>query len=95
MDPQTLLDRHRSDDSAELCHDIRVPLTSIIANLELIDDELDLERDSVIAPLLARTIGAAARLQRMLDQHLAADQGAPGRHLAGGRPEPGGPTAGR
>lgn len=56
--------------AAELSHDMVVPLTSIIANLEMLEDELGEDRDPAIATLLTATARAAVRMQRMLDQRM-------------------------
>lgn len=57
--------------AAELSHDMRVPLTSIIASLELLEEELGDRPDPAVAALLDRTTLDADRMMRMLDQHLA------------------------
>lgn len=59
-----------SEFAAELSHDLRVPLASIIAHLEILEDELGEEPDAVVADVLARTRRAAERMQRMLEQRL-------------------------
>jgi signal transduction histidine kinase len=56
---------------AELSHDLRVPLSSIIASLELLEDELGENPAPAVAALLDRTTKAADRMLRMLDQNLA------------------------
>ena len=58
-----------SEFAAELSH-LRVPLASIIAHLEILEDELGEEPDAVVADVLARTLRAAERMQRMLEQRL-------------------------
>ncbi len=59
-----------SQQVAELSHDILVPLTSIIANLEMLDEHLGESPDPTVAALLARTTRAADRMQRMLVQRM-------------------------
>ena len=54
--------------AAELSHDMKVPLSSIIASVEMLEDELRGHPDRTIAALLARTTRAADRMVRMLDQ---------------------------
>ena len=65
--------------AAELSHDMRVPLSSIVAGLELLEEELGEHPDPAVAGLLERTAQAAARMMRMLDQHMAVDPVAVGR----------------
>lgn len=62
-----------SHQAAELSHDLRVPLSSIVAGLELLEEELGDHPDPDVAALLARTAVAADRMVRMLDQHMAMD----------------------
>jgi hypothetical protein len=47
----------------------------MIADLAVLDEELGENPDPVIASLLARTVKAAARMERMLDQHMDVDRG--------------------
>ena len=54
--------------AAELSHDMRVPLSSIIASVEMLEDELRDHPDRTIAALLTRTMRAADRMVRMLEQ---------------------------
>ncbi len=54
--------------AAELSHDLRVPLTSIAASVEMLEEELEGHSSPVIEALLARTVRAAERMARMLDQ---------------------------
>jgi len=65
--------------AAELSHDMKVPLTSIIASVELLEDELCDYPDQTVAVLLARTTRAADRMVRMLEQNMdmSAVSGAP------------------
>lgn len=56
--------------TAELSHDMRVPLTAIIAYLEMVDEELGVDPDPVVAALLARAMRAADRMELMLDQRM-------------------------
>ena len=55
---------------AELSHDLRVPLTVIIANLEMLEEELGQAPDHLVASLVTRSQRAAARMERMLDQRM-------------------------
>ena len=55
--------------AAELSHDLRVPLSSIAASMEMLADELE-DRSPVIDALLKRAVRAAERMGRMLDQSL-------------------------
>jgi len=54
--------------AAELSHDLRVPLASITASVEMLAEELDDRSNPVIDALLTRTVRAAERMGRMLDQ---------------------------
>jgi signal transduction histidine kinase len=56
--------------AAELSHDMRVPLTSIQASVEMLQDVLGDAPDPAVRMLLARTAAAAGRMARMLDQVL-------------------------
>ena len=56
--------------AAELSHDMRVPLTSIIASVELLEDELGDHPDGMVGALLDRTTRAADRMARMLEQNM-------------------------
>jgi signal transduction histidine kinase len=60
----------RSQQAAELSHDMRVPLSSVIASLEMLEDELGEHPDPAVEALLARAQQAADRMLRMLDQHM-------------------------
>jgi signal transduction histidine kinase len=62
--------------AAELSHDLRVPLSSITACVEMLEDELDDRSSPVVDALLTRTMRAAERMERMLDQSM--DYGAAG-----------------
>lgn len=53
--------------AAELSHDLRVPLTSVTASVEMLAEELE-DRSPVIDALLKRAVRAAGRMGRMLDQ---------------------------
>jgi signal transduction histidine kinase len=55
--------------AAELSHDLRVPLSSISASVEMLADELE-DRSPVIDALLKRAVRAAERMGRMLDQSM-------------------------
>ncbi len=56
--------------AAELSHDLRVPLTSVIASVELLEEELGDHPDRAVASLLTRAVRAADRMIRMLDQNM-------------------------
>lgn len=56
--------------AAELSHDMRVPLSSIVASIEMLEDELADYPDPAVSALLDRTTRAADRLERMLDQNM-------------------------
>lgn len=58
--------------SAELSHDLRVPLTSIMASVELVQEELGDSSDPLVASLLERCLAAADRMGRMLEQRMEA-----------------------
>jgi signal transduction histidine kinase len=60
--------------AAELSHDMAVPLTSIIARLEMIEERLGECPDPEAAALLAGAQQAADRMLRMLGQHMAIDK---------------------
>jgi signal transduction histidine kinase len=57
--------------SAELSHDMRVPLSAIVASVEMLEDQLADHPDRAVGALLNRTLGAALRLGRMLDQNMS------------------------
>jgi len=59
-----------SEVTAELSHDLRVPLSSIIASVELLEDELRGHGDESIDALLGRAMRAGERMVRMLDQDM-------------------------
>ena len=59
--------------SAELSHDMRVPLSSIVASVEMLEDQLQEHPDGAVGALLGHTMGAARRMERMLDQHMGFD----------------------
>lgn len=56
--------------TAERSHDLKVPLTAIVASLEMLEERLDESPDKVVSLLLDRTRSAASRMTRMVDQHL-------------------------
>ena len=56
--------------AAEVSHDMRVPLSAIIAGVEMLAEELQDHPDPAVGALLTRTARAADRLSRMLDQHM-------------------------
>jgi signal transduction histidine kinase len=55
---------------AELSHDMRVPLSSIIACVEMLTEELAHHPDRTVGALLGRAMRAADRMVRMLDQQM-------------------------
>ncbi len=55
--------------AAELSHDLRVPLSSITASVEMLADELE-DRSPFIDALLKRAVRATERMSRMLDQSM-------------------------
>jgi signal transduction histidine kinase len=65
--------------AAELSHDLRVPLSSIVASVELLEDELAEQSSPSVSALLNRTARAAGRMERMLDKSM---HGAPGEAAA-------------
>jgi len=60
--------------AAELSHDMAVPLTSIIASLEMLEEQLGEHSDPEVGALLVGAQQAADRMSRMLGQHMAIDQ---------------------
>ena len=56
--------------AAELSHDLRVPLSSVIASAEMLEDELEERSSPVIDALLAQTVRSAERMERMIEQSL-------------------------
>ncbi len=58
--------------TAELGHDLRVPLAAVIASLEMLEDHLAVGADPMTAILLQRSTSAAERMNRMLEHHLSA-----------------------
>lgn len=56
--------------AAELSHDLRVPLSSIVASVEMLEEELAGHPDRAVGALLGRTTRAADRMIRMLDSHM-------------------------
>lgn len=56
--------------TAEHSHDLKVPLTAIVASLEMLEERLGESPDKVVSLLLDRTRSAASRMTRMVDQHL-------------------------
>ena len=64
---------------AEVSHDMRVPLTSIVASLEMLEDELGEHPAPVLVELLVRATRAAERMERMLDQLMEVDAARGGR----------------
>lgn len=66
------LDTVLSQFSSELSHDLKVPLTGVVASLELLSDHLGDAVDPVAAALLERCSASAQRMTRMLQQQLSA-----------------------
>lgn len=56
--------------AAELSHDLRVPLSSIMASLEMLEEELEEHPDRAVMGLLGRALRASDRMMRMLDQNM-------------------------
>ncbi len=56
--------------AAELSHDMRVPLSAVLASLEMLEDELAEHPEPIVGALLTRAIRAAHRVGRMLDQNM-------------------------
>lgn len=56
--------------ATELSHDLRVPLTSVIASVEMLSDELGQHTQGPVAALVRQTSRAADRMVRMLDQYM-------------------------
>lgn len=59
--------------TAELCHDLRVPLSALAAGTELLEDQLASHPDRAVAALLTRMRSASERMGRMIDTHLTLD----------------------
>lgn len=59
-----------SEVAAELSHDLRVPLSSIIASVEMLEDELRGHADGTVTELLGRATRASDRMVRMLEQSM-------------------------
>ncbi len=57
--------------AAELSHDLRVPLSSITASVEMLAEEVEDRSNPVIDALLTRMARAVERMGRMLDQSMA------------------------
>jgi signal transduction histidine kinase len=56
--------------TAEHSHDLKVPLTAMVASLEMLQERLGDSTDQVVSLLLHRSTSAASRMTRMVDQHL-------------------------
>lgn len=56
--------------AAELSHDLRVPLSAIVASVEMLEDELADHPDRAVAALLTSATRAIDRMERMLNQNL-------------------------
>jgi signal transduction histidine kinase len=67
--------------AAQLSHDLRVPLTSIMSNVEVLQVELEDHPNRVVGELCDRVMRAGDRMARMLD-HLVASQAGPGTQAA-------------
>jgi signal transduction histidine kinase len=57
--------------AAELSHDLRVPLSTIVASLEMLQEQMEGHSDPASARFLDRAVRAADRMRRMLDQNMA------------------------
>ena len=69
--------------TAERSHDLKVPLTAIVASLEMLEERLGPGADQVVTVLLERTTSAASRMTRMVDQHLRSAAASVDGHPAG------------
>ena len=58
--------------TAELGHDLRVPLAAIVASLELLEEHLGPGADPMTTILLQRSRSSAGRMNLMLEHHLSA-----------------------
>jgi signal transduction histidine kinase len=67
--------------SAELSHDLRVPLAAIIASAEMLEEALEEHDDPAVRILLERTMRSANRMVRMLDQGMRFGGGRADRHV--------------
>lgn len=56
--------------AAELSHDMRVPLSAMVASMEMLEDELADHPDRAVAALLASATRAVDRMDRMLNQNM-------------------------
>jgi signal transduction histidine kinase len=56
--------------AAEVAHDMRVPLSAIVASVEMLRDELEGHPDRAVSALLNSAMRGADRMDRMLDQHM-------------------------
>jgi signal transduction histidine kinase len=56
--------------AAELSHDLRVPLSAIVASVEMLEDELSDHPDRAVAALLTSATRAIGRMDRMLNQNM-------------------------
>lgn len=59
--------------AAQLSHDMRIPLSSIIATLELLEEELGENPGPAVVAMLERTKVAADRMRQMLDLNMVID----------------------
>ena len=59
--------------SAELTHDLRVPLSAIVAGVEMLTETVGDHPDPTVPALLHRTTRAADRMMRMLDTSMEFD----------------------
>ena len=64
--------------AAELSHDMRVPLSAIVASVEMLREELAEHPDRAVGALLSSAVRAAERMERMLGQIMGFG-GSPGR----------------
>lgn len=57
--------------AGQVSHDLRTPLTAILANAELLADEPAVVSDPALAPLATEVVSAGLRMARMIDDVLA------------------------
>jgi signal transduction histidine kinase len=67
--------------AAEVAHDMRVPLSAIVASVEMLRDELKGHPDRAVSALLNSAMRGADRMDRMLDQHMDLAGGGSASHL--------------
>jgi signal transduction histidine kinase len=67
--------------AAELSHDLRVPLSAIVASIEMLEDELSDHPDRAVSALLASAGRAVGRMDRMLIQNMGFGTSDPRGHV--------------